>query len=759
MEPIKINISTPVNSFKSVNIEDMIERDNELLIKLKNKECYHVYEGQELSFVRYVYTSGNSFYTLSQKVNVIKEDDDHTIHTTLLPINKVFLEKDWYFNPKKDEFSSFKLVSGVTETENGEEENYVYHIIKTQDKHNIFPQDLTNNLQEITIKDINGKTLAVYSGTSINIPLKIGDRSVFSGDCLTEISNDETCGKRFKRVITYQYDFLPNKVDMNALLISGFSEHIVSEMAYLETKFNPFYYYYINCDDEGNPNEFDEYGNVVKHCRLYQDPWWPEYDNKNRERKGFFYLCGGESSTELGYNTYYWNVDVGLSSSTDESTLGSSDNFNTKFVKDLEDSLIPAVIDMERVKYSPMVYDSEKENVIYYKWVSNNDKAYNEVYTKEWIHPSVTEDWSLVDVYRKDNTEFLKIDKEFIFDAANAGGYNIFRSESDQYTHEETTFVYHPTDEIINSALTIATSVTFNFHFRKRHEINTDDEDLEYFLRKRNTPLTSGNVYSDGWYINPDSGDTIWWNGLNCSDSAFSETVSNFINASGSVSDLLGYLNFVDNDVYYRKKKVSQSFVRLTFYTSKDPIEQKILFHSTIFLDGGGLYRKYIKQRMFMEENDLFNEKKYGKINRNVAVLLCSADTKSSIVDTKLVVTNEYDRTKSSEGFNLYLFAEDHNFNIENGRKTIYMKVEFNHAGNGKTIPMIMWPKDKNGKYIALTMNNFIENLYIPINLTYINDRFVYYIPNAFKNENGNIELVLFEPKIDYPDDVPEDYE
>jgi hypothetical protein len=32
----------------------------------------------------------------------------------------------------------------------------------------------------------------------------------------------------------------------------------------------------------------------------------------------------------------------------------------------------------------------------------------------------------------------------------------------------------------------------------------------------------------------------------------------------------------------------------------------------------------------------------------------------------------------------------------------------------------------------------------------------VYYIPDAYKNENGNIDLVLFEPKIDYEDDVPE---
>jgi hypothetical protein len=156
-----------------------------------------------------------------------------------------------------------------------------------------------------------------------------------------------------------------------------------------------------------------------------------------------------------------------------------------------------------------------------------------------------------------------------------------------------------------------------------------------------------------------------------------------------------------------------------------------------------------------MEENDLFNPKFNKNINLNAAVVLCSADTASARVDTKIILTNEYNKLKSSEGFNLYLFSDDKNSRIENAEKTIYMKVEFNHAGNGKTIPLIMWPKDENGNYTNLTVENFIENLYIPIQLVYLNSRYVYYIPNAINN-NGNIELVLFEPKLDYLEDKPE---
>jgi hypothetical protein len=238
-----------------------------------------------------------------------------------------------------------------------------------------------------------------------------------------------------------------------------------------------------------------------------------------------------------------------------------------------------------------------------------------------------------------------------------------------------------------------------------------------------------------------DDADT-WWNGYNNGNQKIlnSDLFGDFVKNKGKISDLLGYLNFTNNDVYYRKKKVAKSFIRLSFYNSKDIIEQKLLFYSTVFLDGGTLYGKYLKQLLDIKD---------GKINvsglkDNVNVVLCESG--SNRVDSQIVITNEYDRTKSSEGFNIYLFAEDQ-LPLENKEKTIYMKVEFNHAGNGKTIPMIMWPKDGD-KYTSLTIDNFIDSLYIPVQIGYLNGRYVYHIPNAV-NENGNINLILFEPKLE----------
>jgi hypothetical protein len=87
--------------------------------------------------------------------------------------------------------------------------------------------------------------------------------------------------------------------------------------------------------------------------------------------------------------------------------------------------------------------------------------------------------------------------------------------------------------------------------------------------------------------------------------------------------------------------------------------------------------------------------------------------------------------------------------------RTIYMKVEFNHAGNGKTIPMLMWPKNEDdGKYRQLTAQTFLQDLYIEVRIKHLNDgRYVYWFPNGEIDGNG-IRLVLFEPKLDIEETI-----
>jgi hypothetical protein len=215
-------------------------------------------------------------------------------------------------------------------------------------------------------------------------------------------------------------------------------------------------------------------------------------------------------------------------------------------------------------------------------------------------------------------------------------------------------------------------------------------------------------------------------------------------------------LNFTDDDIYFKKHKVSKSFYRFSFYNSKDPIEQKLLFYSTVFVDSTELLCKYLKQIMYMEDNAKVrdeNDENYIVINPitsgnpNVKAVFCENNNVDSRLDTKITLTNEYDKSRSAEGFNIYLFSDD--IPEGNSGKTIYMRVDFNHAGNGKTTPMIAWPKDFGGLYVPITIDNFIESLYIPIDIREYEGKYIYTINNADYDEDGNLELMLFEPKLE----------
>jgi len=241
---------------------------------------------------------------------------------------------------------------------------------------------------------------------------------------------------------------------------------------------------------------------------------------------------------------------------------------------------------------------------------------------------------------------------------------------------------YSPYVNITGDTPSMASSITFNLHFRKRTE-----------------------------------------------DSKWEITGEDWNNSTPGTSDVLGWLNFVDSDVQYQKLKVRKSFIRLSFYTTNDPLTQKLLFYSTVFLDGGELYGKFVKTKAYLKNNTGYTEQVISY-------------TGTPRVDSQIVIKNEYNYDKSSEGFYLYLFASDA---PENEPKTIYMKVEFNHAGVGRTFPMI---PAKEG----VTLENYMENLYIPLNIRYKGGKYMYGfkpIKDFCTETNNNIIFDLYEPILD----------
>ena len=250
------------------------------------------------------------------------------------------------------------------------------------------------------------------------------------------------------------------------------------------------------------------------------------------------------------------------------------------------------------------------------------------------------------------------------------------------------------------------TSITYNLHFRTR------------------------NLSEDGWQYVDDSAQ--FWNS--------GTTPSNLIDNNNS--DMLYYLGYTDYDVQNQKLNLGKSFIRLSFYDSTDLVTQKLLYYSTIFFDTGSLFGKYIKAKTQLASSGLSTD--------NVVLESYLTDYR---LDSAFTVRDEYYTQKSSDGFNIYYFP-DVVLDGENNERTIYMKVEFNHARYGRTIPMIVWPVPQS----TISFNDAKENLFIPIKLKYltkeesINKEKVYTYLFDFNElitlNDNTITLNLVEPKL-----------
>ena len=247
-------------------------------------------------------------------------------------------------------------------------------------------------------------------------------------------------------------------------------------------------------------------------------------------------------------------------------------------------------------------------------------------------------------------------------------------------------------------------------------------------------------------------------------------------------SDLLGYLGFTNNDIRYQKNKLQKSFLRLSFYDSTDSTNQQLLAYSTIFFNTNNLYSKYMKGVLLDDwyVNESAPNVKFDTISTYFELDIHNAPIPKKIksndelienyrLSSQISVQDKYSSNISSEGFYLYLYADNKTFIPDN----IYMKVEFNHAGYGRTIPMMMpyFIKDvdnipdervnlfktntdiindwkKNG-YGVLKYN---EYSYLKMNYVFDEktNRYIYYInPDIYGNLEGPIlNINLYEARI-----------
>lgn len=307
--------------------------------------------------------------------------------------------------------------------------------------------------------------------------------------------------------------------------------------------------------------------------------------------------------------------------------------------------------------------------------------------------------------------------------------------------------------------------INFNLHFRTRDltswKVNESYNDVS----------TSGKT--DNWFITDyEPYKTI----------ISSTTMSEVREQLMETSDLVGLLYFNNSDVFYQKSNIAKSFIRLSIYDSTDPQTQSLLATSTIFMNEHDLYKKFIdnskknvNQYYIIAENledckevnkiNVMGERETKKSNIKINETYLDLDNNKRL-SSRISVVNKYETDSSSEGFYLYIFRE---YSKKLRPKPIYMKVEFNHAGIGKTIPFIVpmdWTSGSTANPTsALTFDSddltklkegiplerVYAQSYIPLYAVYDfkNKEYAYVFDNRYVSmDNGIVNLNLFEMKI-----------
>lgn len=330
--------------------------------------------------------------------------------------------------------------------------------------------------------------------------------------------------------------------------------------------------------------------------------------------------------------------------------------------------------------------------------------------------------------------------KDYITDAKRKAISNIIDMEKD---------IYYPVKKNNENFEDIIT-IKFNLHFRKRTALNWLTESDSYWngIIKNNGKLGVDNSFFNKEYLN------------------------NYENQS----DLLSYLDFTNQDVRYQKNKFKKSFIRISFYDSMNLGDQNLLAYSTIYMNSGEAFSKYIRH-LNDEPYHISGTDKSGlqgiRVDREYdGNLMQNQDIEDYRLSSQITVSDRYHSNASSEGFYLYLY-KDLFKNLPKGETlTVYMKVEFNHAGYGRTVPFMMpyWDKKKweNKKSGIKTFDEIIDDWngnfdgeygatqymkfsYIRIKIQENGDKYIYYLDN---DTYGNIEkgttllLNLYEAKM-----------
>ena len=336
--------------------------------------------------------------------------------------------------------------------------------------------------------------------------------------------------------------------------------------------------------------------------------------------------------------------------------------------------------------------------------------------------------------------------------------------------------IYYPC-HISGTDFNFIEELQFDLHFRSRNledwKINEDVfKDLPTTDKNKLKVKYTWNIFDN--YEDYSDGNTAY---LNADGESLKPSISEDVDLTHyQPADLLYFLNFDTDDVFYQKSKISKSFLRLLFFDSMDVANQTLLYSCTVFMNENKLYKTYIdnvisKDNLYISVSEELNDTE-PLTSTTISVYNDTCDKNDNVTFDKekrlaatFSVKNRYNSEESAEGFYLYIFKD---YCEKLHEKTIYMKVEFNHAGEGRTINFTM-PYNIEGNDYSLmdlspegsdlskfkegyALSELYEHLFIPINVVYREKekKYVYYLPEGLvkHNEKGIMKFNLYELKI-----------
>ncbi len=438
---------------------------------------------------------------------------------------------------------------------------------------------------------------------------------------------------------------------------------------------------------------------------------------------------------------------------------------------------IPDNVDIYSPDYIriPLSYSCDGEEIIYrytyYKKIEGNGDI---------SRISVKRDR----IYFNNPTDKLIIDKKVHDTSIPINISQAFDTRLMQEDLIKTYFVNEELRGVINDSVDME-----KFKFRPMIPFYNGNDEIERFeyVDKIKFNLHFRQHTGNDWTCPPDT----MWNGVKWSeDLGYWVFDNNFFSYNtldrSKQSDLLTFLDFSDTDVKYQKNKLKKSFIRLSFYDSTDAGRQNLLAYSTLFMDSGYIYSKYMKNVNRKGYRTVvppyMNNLEGARVNTEPTFTFHNIPQYNEIeklrLSSQIVVGDSFNSTSSSEGFYLYLWADS----VNNIPSDIYMKVEFNHAGYGRIIPFMMpyfiyETENRNGiksfNQILDDWNNgdgygirtYNKYSYIHLKCQYVEDlkKYIYYLDKDIYGKNSvnwngsnDLELNLYEAKVAFTTETPE---